>query len=151
MQKIIIYISTCFRIGFLPKAPGTFGSLLAVVFVPLLFYSSLVSLLLIVALFVIGAYSAGRYATIDNSDPSEVVIDELVGQFLTFYLVNLFTEITFLGVMMSFILFRVCDIIKPWPICYFDKNIKGGFGIMFDDVLAAIMASFFICIIINII
>ena len=148
-QNIILYISTCFKIGFLPKSPGTFGSLLAIIFLPLVSYNSILSAFLILFLFMLGIYASGKYATAKNNDPSEVVIDELVGQLLTFQLVSFFTDITLFTISIAFITFRIFDILKPWPICYFDKNLKGGIGIMFDDILAALMASFLVYIIVN--
>lgn len=111
------------------------------------------SLLLIIGTFFSSIYI--RYK--GQEDPKEVVIDEVVGQMLTIILTSisvLFVSaskitgylseeaiyIIFLF-LMPFILFRFCDIVKPWPINWLDKNIKGGVGIMLDDILAAVFAA----------
>lgn len=109
-------------------------------------------------LFVIGVYVSFLYSQyIMKDDPKEVVIDEVVGQLLTIYLS--FFSVIFINYsgltkylssqainwlflfILPFTLFRFFDIIKPWPINWFDKNIKGGIGIMLDDVIAAFFAS----------
>lgn len=143
-QKIIIYISTCFKVGFFPKMPGTFGSLCAIIFLPIITQSVLIGASFILTMFIVGTWASSEYS--NNDDPKEVVIDEVVGQLLTFYIVHLFTHITLFIGIISFITFRLFDIFKPWPICFLDKNIKGGLGIMLDDIMAAIMASISIII-----
>lgn len=117
-----------------------------------------IELLSCLILFIIGTYYAAIYIKdMENKDPSEVVIDEVVGQMLTIilssfsvmliygspihkYLASAHIDILFLFVL-PFILFRLFDIFKPWPINWFDQNIKGALGIMVDDVAAAIFAS----------
>ena len=103
-------------------------------------------------IFVIGTYSADRYSKLTEiNDPKEVVIDEVVGQMLTIFLTIPFSFmflsnsvpidlLVIISLLVSFILFRIFDILKPWPINWIDKKIKGGFGIMLDDVMAAIFA-----------
>ncbi len=109
-------------------------------------------------LFIIGSYFTSVYVKYTNiDDPKEVVIDEVVGQMLTItlcsfsvefalyskiaeYLSTQVIELIFL-VIMPFCLFRLFDIIKPWPINWFDQNIHGGIGVMLDDILAAVFAS----------
>lgn len=107
-------------------------------------------------LFIIGVVSGAQYSKhCNSSDPKELIIDEIVGQMLCitltvpislfFYQTN-FAKYPFdLWLMaialLNFILFRLFDILKPWPINWVDKKFKGGFGIMFDDVLAAIFAT----------
>jgi phosphatidylglycerophosphatase A len=111
-----------------------------------------------VVLFIIGTYFTSVYVQYTGvGDPKEVVIDEVVGQMLTIalcsfsvefahyskiaeYLSNEMIEFIFLAVM-PFCLFRFFDIRKPWPINWCDQNIHGGFGVMFDDILAAIFAA----------
>lgn len=161
-------VSTFFGIGKIRFAPGTFGSLAAF---PLLYlmgaiavslpiiktnyevYSRLATLLglllaFTVLLFIIGVWASSVYVHhTEKEDPGEVVIDEVVGQALTFILIfpsilmiKDSTLMFFVTVLGSFLLFRFFDIIKPWPIDWCDKHIKGGIGIMFDDIVAAIMA-----------
>jgi phosphatidylglycerophosphatase A len=174
-SKIAEIISTCFYVGKIKYAPGTFGSIVAFPLSYLILYlinyyikfSNLESQVKIifwtmitmsVILFIIGTISSHIYAqNTGNNDPSEVVIDEVVGQMLTIILcfmssifvsqsslVNYLSDnninIIFL-IILPFCLFRLFDILKPWPINWCDNNIKGGFGIMFDDILAAIFAT----------
>jgi len=121
---------------------------------------SILFILLTVAifLFILGAYYSSIYINnIKKEDPKEIVIDEVVGQMLviifcsvsvtfvhysniTKYLNNNIIDLLFLFIL-PFGLFRFFDIVKPWPINWFDQNIKGGIGVMLDDVLAAIFAS----------
>ncbi len=114
--------------------------------------------LLCTILFIVGVYLVDRYINeVGREDPKEVVIDEIVGQMLTVILAaptsilahhaefaakidpNII-DFIFLF-LIPFILFRFFDICKPWPINWVDKNVKGGFGVMIDDVLAAVFAS----------
>ncbi len=174
--KLSSIIATGFGIGYIPKAPGTFGSLLAFPLYIIMTY--LVSmgkggvrsisafelinylLMLTTALFFLGIWAADQYSELHNKeDPKEVVIDEIVGQLLTICLVILLLpyiggesimkfkehginefKLGLYNLIASFIFFRLMDITKPWPIDYFDKKIKGGLGIMLDDVVAAIFA-----------
>jgi phosphatidylglycerophosphatase A len=163
-------ISTCFGLGKIPKAPGTIGSFVALFityycfngiavfkqyFLPEtpIFPFSIIALVGIAfLLFVIGSYSAGQYSKLINvEDPKEIIIDEIVGQMLTtgltapfsiMFLYNIVPiDLVIIGsILSSFILFRLFDIFKPWPINWLDKNIKGGIGIMLDDIMAAIFA-----------
>lgn len=123
------------------------------------FITIFVSLFFIIAiLFLIGLWASNIYIKSKaTEDPQEIVIDELVGQMLTSSLTmisvvfvynaklnqiynSLVIDLTCF-VLLPFILFRICDIIKPWPIKWLDKNIPGGWGVMIDDVAAAFMAA----------
>lgn len=128
-----------FGAGWLPKAPGTWGSLAALPLAWLLFWLGGTPALLIasVVLFAVGWWAAEKVVAEDGTeDPGWVVIDEVVGQFLTL----LFVPPSFLSYAVGFALFRLFDIKKPWPVDLADQRLKGGFGIMADDVLAAIYA-----------
>ena len=112
-------------------------------------------------LFFIGSWAADCYSHNHNKqDPKEVVIDEVVGQALTIMLITFFlpyigmdalqkfyklgfdnSQLVWINLLSAFILFRVFDITKPWPINYIDKKYKNGFGVMLDDVVAAIFAA----------
>lgn len=127
-----------FGSGLAPKAPGTFGTLLAV---PLYFLLSQLSLLpyilVVVIAFAIGIYLCGRTATdLGVHDHPGIVWDEFVG----FWITMIAAPAGWLWVVIGFILFRLFDIWKPWPIRFFDKNVESGLGIMIDDVLAGIYA-----------
>lgn len=179
----ISLIATFFGVGRVPFAPGTWGSVAAYPFTILMLLAFVASLqlgvineawlmsvikgrplvliamlLLIIGIFFfIGAYAAKKYEKITGkSDPKEVVIDEVIGQFM----VIIFTTIPclilipeqpniyesspnlyiFITIMLPFLLFRLFDIYKPWPISWVDLNIKNGIGIMLDDIIAGFMA-----------
>ncbi len=130
-------LATWFGLGKLRYAPGSMGSLSAL---PLAWwlsnsYGSQVLISVSVFLFIIGIWASEAYANhIGQPDPSSVVIDEVAGQLFTlcFVTVDLWT------LAAGFVLFRFFDIAKPWPIYWIDKKVKGGFGIMLDDITAAI-------------
>jgi len=124
--------------GAMPVAPGTFGTLIAVPLYLLMqplameYYLSLVAVMT-----VFGIWLCGRTAAdIGVHDHGGIVWDEVVGYLLTMTA----APPGWLSVILGFILFRLFDITKPWPISLADRRIGGGFGIMFDDVLAAIYA-----------
>ncbi|PLX50350.1 MAG: phosphatidylglycerophosphatase A [Desulfobulbaceae bacterium] len=136
MHTLIMLIATGFYSGYLPKAPGTWGSLVGVLLVFLLHALSLQIYLSVVAgLFIVGSFVAGEAEKIlDNRDPGVVVIDEIVGMLITMIAV----PVTPLTMALGFILFRVFDIAKPFPVNFFDQHFHGGLGIMLDDVVAGI-------------
>jgi len=125
--------------GLSPKAPGTFGTIAAL---PLYWWglaelSAFWFLLVILATFVLGTYVADKTSRdLGVHDHGGIVIDEWVGMWITLFMVpkSLF------WMLLAFALFRFFDIIKPWPIKWLDRHVKGGFGIMIDDVLAGVMA-----------
>ena len=127
-----------FGSGLAPKAPGTFGTIVGL---PLFWlisgYALNVQLIIIAALFIIGIYFCGKTGkALSVADDGAIVWDEIVA----IMLVLAFTPFTWLGWLVAFCLFRLFDIWKPYPICYFDAKLKNGFGVMFDDLLAAIYA-----------
>ena len=96
--------------------------------------------------FFIGWWSSARYVEIFNKeDPGEVVIDEVAGQWIVLLAAPL-DPVTYVG---AFLLFRLFDILKPWPVSFADKNIKGGLGIMIDDVLAGIYGAVILALILE--
>ena len=131
-----VFLATGFGAGLLPKAPGTWGSLFALPVAWLIFEASgRVGLAGAAALaFAVGIWAASvcvrKYA---SEDPKQVVIDEIAGQ----WLVLLVVTPGWLAYMLGFALFRAFDILKPWPVSWADREIKGGLGVMLDDVLAA--------------
>jgi len=130
------YLSV-FGIGYLPLAPGTFGSLVALPVSWLLttnvgFFAT-ASLTIILLLF--GIIYTNKLID-KNKDPSWIVMDEFCGQLL----VLVFMEVSIISYILSFILFRIFDILKPWPINLIDKSMKNSFGIFFDDIMAAIFS-----------
>jgi phosphatidylglycerophosphatase A len=129
-------IATGFYSGYLPKAPGTWGSLVGLFIFFMLHTLSLPVYLAVVAgLFLVGSFAAGEAEKImDHKDPGLVVIDEIVGILITMIAV----PATPLAMAMGFILFRIFDIAKPFPVNFFDQRFHGGLGIMLDDVMAGI-------------
>jgi len=123
-------------LGLIRFAPGTFGTLIAL---PLHWWlaaqlSGYTYLLLLGVLFLIGIWAAGRTVRdLGVPDHGGVVIDETVA----FLLVLFFTPDDRMWQAFAFLLFRLFDIFKPPPIRYFDRTVHGGFGVMFDDLLAA--------------
>jgi phosphatidylglycerophosphatase A len=132
-------VASFFGAGYLPKAPGTWGSLAALPIAWLITMAGGNAALAIAALlvFIIGVI-ASNAATDDTreSDPSWIVIDEVAGQWLTL----LAAPLSLFGYVAAFALFRLFDIWKPWPIKWSERRFDGGLGIMIDDVLAAIYA-----------
>ena len=122
--------------GLIPGAPGTAGTLLAFpLYWALARYCATSTLLALLALgFVLGMWACGRTGrALGASDPGAIVWDEIVA----FMLVLVFTPAGSLWQASAFLLFRAFDILKPPPIRFFDRKLKNGFGVMFDDLLAA--------------
>ena len=139
-MSIARLISTWFGVGLLPKAPGTWGSLAALPFAWFIYsYGGYQFLLLATAgIFAAGVWLSGIAAAESGAqDPGEVVIDEVAGQWLTLVVV----PPDFLLYAAGFVLFRIFDIWKPWPVSWADRNLKGGLGIMLDDILAGVYAA----------
>lgn len=135
-----VLLATWFGTGLAPFAPGTFGTLAAYpLALPLAFFFGWQGLLLAAAaITAIGVWAAGSYgANKGLDDPQEVVIDEVAG--LLFVLAIAPFEI--LAWIAAFLAFRVFDILKPWPCNWLDRSLKGGVGVMADDLAAAIYAA----------
>ena len=132
------------RIGFIP---GTFGSLATVIFLFICFHilniSPNIILLILILAFAYSFIAIKNYTeNNDNKDPGEIIIDEFIGQSIPIYLYEIShgTEKTFdqaiVVYVACFILFRFFDIVKPFPVSYFDKKHKNSFGVVMDDVCA---------------
>ena len=128
--------------------PGTIGSIFGLILgVPFLLFFNIYIFLLFVALAVIFAFfSVESYLQrndVTEDDPKEVIIDEVVGQLISIipiFLISLNFDHLLIMCIISLVLFRFFDILKPWPISFFDK-IKNSFGVIFDDVAAGIFAA----------
>ena len=138
----IFLLAFGFGSGFAPKAPGTAGTLLAVII-----HLILVNLppwihgTIIFAAFFIGVWVCGRTAEyLGVHDHEGIVWDEFVGYWVMMFLV----PSNWLWVSFGFVLFRILDIFKPWPISVVDRQVGGGLGIMLDDLLAGVMGA--VCI-----
>ncbi|ADO77156.1 phosphatidylglycerophosphatase A family protein [Halanaerobium praevalens] len=134
LKKINNFLATGFYSGYLPVAPGTWGSLLTVLL--LFFFPNLNNIYLLSALCLGGiAISNFEEKQTGIKDDSKIVIDEMAGQLLVFFSLELTLPILISG----FILFRIFDITKPWLI---DKvqNLPSGWGVMLDDILAGLIS-----------
>ena len=132
-------------IGFIPIASGTFGSLAGLVIGYLLnLLSYNLFFLFIPILFILGVIASNTYQKLTGEkDSSVIVIDEVVGQLIAM----MFVMDNLVLVFISFIIFRIFDILKPWPASYADKKMSDGFGVMLDDVFAGIYAAILVCLI----
>ena len=135
----IHWLAYGFGSGFAPKAPGTFGTMAAVLLylplaqLPLVLYGAVV-----LAAGVAGIWICGKTSEqIGIHDPGGIVWDEFVGLWIALIAV----PGGWYGILAGFLLFRLFDILKPWPIKWADSQVKGGLGIMLDDVIAGIMAA----------
>lgn len=138
MKNPVHFLALGFGSGLVPVMPGTFGSLAAI---PLLLLCmslstpSFIAITLIAS--VVGIYLCGKTADdMQVHDHGSIVWDEIAGMFVTF----LFLPVTASSLILGFLLFRLFDILKPWPIGIIDKRLHGGTGIMLDDLLAGAMA-----------
>ena len=137
-QNIYHFIALGFGSGLFKKGPGTAGSLAAIpIFYFLLNLPSLLQWLFVITLFFIGLYSSNKVIdVIDQKDPSFIVIDEIVAVLFLFILIP--SNIKLLA--FAFILFRVFDIFKPFPVSWAENYFKGALGIMIDDIVAALLS-----------
>ena len=149
MSKLNFLFVTLFGIGKLKKIPGSYASLATTIFLFLLFHILNLSpntvLIGIIIIFLISLYAVNIFTQdLENKDPKEVVIDEFIGQSIPICLYEIAHEgsretsqvLTFYFIM--FILFRIFDITKPYPVSYYDKNFKNSFGVIMDDVCAGL-------------
>ena len=138
-----------FGIGKLPRIPGSYASLVTVIFLYILFNIFSVPadtfLFFLVGVFIISLFAVNFFIKdLTNKDPKEVVIDEFIGQSIPICLYEIAHSdpaaparvLTFYFIM--FILFRIFDIAKPYPVSYYDKNFKNSFGVIMDDVCAGL-------------
>ena len=132
-------LATWFGSGYVRMAPGSFASLPALPGAALLVWLGGPALVLGAAavLFALGIWASDAYmAAVKVHDPPAIVVDEVVGQWITLALVPLDPLVYALG----FLLFRVVDVVKPWPTNFIDRAVTGGFGVMLDYVVAAVYA-----------
>ncbi len=136
MVNLIMIIATGFYSGYAPKAPGTCGSLVALpihfllIKLPVPYYFTALGLIFIIAVITAG----GAEKIIDRPDPGEIVIDEIIGMLITL----IYSPVSIPVWLLGFFIFRFFDIVKPFPVSWFDQKIHGGTGIVMDDVMAGL-------------
>ena len=148
-QQTVLFFSTGFYSGYIPFAPGTFGTLTAL---PLCYLLSICSwgaaAVIIIAVILLAIWLAdSSEKLINKKDPGCIVIDEIAGMLVT--LAGL--PFNFFTVAMGFVFFWLLDIFKPFPIRYLERKIPGGAGIVVDDLVAGIIANITLRIIVYII
>ena len=140
---------TMFGLGKIKFIPGTFGSLVTTIILFYLFHIiNISSNIILIGLIIIFAYSFFAVSTHiknnNNKDPGEIIIDELLGQSIPIYLYEISHGTTkengeaLIYYLIFFILFRYFDIMKPFPVIFFDKNFKNSFGVIMDDICAGL-------------
>lgn len=132
-----LLVSTALGVGYIPVAPGTFGSAAGLLLWALLPSSTGVQAATIVVLFVAGSWSSSvAEQDFGRADPQQVVVDEVMGMLITLFL----NPVGWGGVALAFALFRAADIVKPYPANRLER-LHGGVGVMADDAMAAIYAN----------
>ena len=149
MNNINFLFVTLFGIGRIKKIPGSFASLATTLFLFFLFhilnFATNIVLIFLIIIFFISLYAVNIFIkNLVNKDPKEVVIDEFIGQSIPICLYEIAhegakeTHQLLTSYFIMFILFRIFDIVKPYPVSYYDKNFKNSFGIIMDDVCAGL-------------
>ena len=150
MKKINVLLSTLFSCGYFTKIPGTVTSLVTAIFIYIAYehlgYTDLkFSIIFFLLLFFYSFYAVkDSESEFENKDPRQIVIDEVLGQSMPLILIlylkqnNQITITIEIYYILSFVFFRFFDILKPFPVSYFDKNHKNYFGIIMDDIMAGL-------------
>ena len=143
-EKAILFIATGFGLGRIPFAPGTFGTFAGLPLIGIMAWLTTTSTPGAAALFLVCVILCAVWISqeaeilMGSKDPGAVVIDEMAGFCVTMTLV----PVTLLTLLVGFIAFRCFDILKPFPIRWFEKNFSGGAGIVLDDLMAGVLAAF---------
>ena len=139
MNRFILLLATGFRVGYSPVAPGTLGTLVAV----LIYYflsevpSPIYEITLIGFFFLSVWISENAEIFFGKKDDQRIVIDEIMG----FLITMLWVPKTTAFIIVGFLLFRFFDILKPFPVRHLEKKLKGGYGVVLDDVMAGVYAN----------
>ena len=159
MKKINVLLSTFFGYGYLTKIPGTITSAVTTVFLYITYevldYNNLkFSIIFFIFLFFYSFYAVKDSENeFENKDPRQIVIDEVLGQSIPLILLLYLSQTNQISIsveiyyILSFIFFRIFDILKPFPVSYFDKNHKNYFGINMDDIMAGLYSMILIYLI----
>ncbi|MCS6838769.1 MAG: phosphatidylglycerophosphatase A [Bdellovibrionaceae bacterium] len=139
-RQWIVWLVTGAKLGYLPIAPGTWGTLLGMgLIAPVMSYPVAHGIVTLLALFC-SIWWVDLYLSMSDSvseDPKEVIIDEIIGVWIALFMLptNIFSFLVAFGV------FRFFDIVKPFPVSYFDRKIKGSLGVVLDDVCAGLLSN----------
>ena len=148
VDYLALAIATC-GVGYLPLMPGTFGSLVGVGIFLLLNRTVAGLVVAIVVVTFVGIWAGSRTEELaGRKDPGKVVVDEVAGQMIATLPLAVFAQWSIVAVMVSFVLFRFFDIVKPYPANRL-QDLKGGLGIMCDDLVAGVYAAIFVSIFIS--
>jgi phosphatidylglycerophosphatase A len=159
MKKINILVSTFFGCGYLTKIPGTITSIVTTILIYLAYeyldFTELkFSIIFFILLFLYSFYAVkNSESEFKNKDPRQIVIDEVLGQSMPLIMLLYLSQNNQLDMqieiyyVLSLLFFRFFDILKPFPVSYFDKNFKNYFGIIMDDIMAGIYSMFLIYLI----
>jgi len=154
IKEFNLLFVTLFKIGKIKFAPGTIASFITcLLFFLLINFTSIVNIFFCTLLIALYSFFAinNSFDSFDSNDPQEIVIDEVVGQMLPLLAIPIYETLYIAPkeyyCVAAFILFRLFDIWKPFPINYIDKNTEGALGVMLDDVLAGICTIFILIII----
>ncbi|HEX7331109.1 MAG TPA: phosphatidylglycerophosphatase A [Pyrinomonadaceae bacterium] len=140
IDYLALAIATC-GVGYLPLIPGTFGSLVGIGIFLLVSRTPVVLVVSILAVTIAGIWAGSRTeALAGRKDPGKVVVDEVAGQLIATLPLAFFGQWSIAAVMVSFVLFRFFDIVKPYPANRL-QELRGGFGIMYDDLVAGVYAA----------
>ena len=142
--RLPVLVATFFGIGFSPVAPGTVGSLAALPLAFALLHMKVVpAALIVISLYFLGLWSANHLEKVSGQhDAQIIVIDEVVGLCVSALLLGwwfLGAVDPYLLLLLSFLSFRLFDVVKPWPIGWIDRTVGGGVGVMIDDLVAALV------------
>ena len=141
LDRLALGLATLGPLGHMPQAPGTWASAAAVLAAPFLFLplEPPFRIAVLAAIFLAGTWAATRAErALGATDPGCVVIDELLGMWIT---LAPFNFLRWWQILAALALFRLLDIAKPWPIRRLEKGLPGGLGVMADDALAGLLAA----------
>lgn len=144
MRQPYVWLATWFGFGFFRPAPGTWGSVGSIPFAIIAFLLAGDRGLLagIIAISAIGFWASEKFdQATGGHDNKMIVIDEAAGQWIALFPVLHFAGLNPYLIFAAFILFRFFDILKPWPISWFDKSLKGALSVMSDDIVAGLLAA----------
>jgi phosphatidylglycerophosphatase A len=159
MKKINVLVSTFFGCGYVTKIPGTITSIVTTILIYLAYeylgFTELkFSIIFFILLFIYSFYAVkDSESEFKNKDPRQIVIDEVLGQSMPLIMLLYLSQNNQLDMqieiyyVLSLLFFRFFDILKPFPVSYFDKNFKNYFGIIMDDIMAGIYSMFLIYLI----